>query len=151
MATQLLTWTLVCLLAYPLRRLSAMTEWRSTQTWKKILWIRMIRSAETVLELAPKYGQQCSGTIFGQLFSGMLGYLKHRVADKRRSISWKTQNVAGEIALWGNREQYGQGEQKTEKVGGLWRRATYCSGRTQPRIELVQQTGAFDQKRCSCQ
>ena len=32
-------------------------------------------------------------------------------------------------------EQYGQGWQRTEEVGGLWRRAASYSGRTQPRIE----------------
>ena len=41
----------------------------------------------------------------------------------------------GEMTLLGNRERYGQGQQRTEKVGGLWRRATSCSVRTQPRIE----------------
>ena len=27
--------------------------------------------------------------------------------------------VFGEMTLWGNRERYGQGQQRTEKVGGL--------------------------------
>ena len=39
------------------------------------------------------------------------------------------------MTLWGNRERYGQGQQRTEKVGGLWRRAASCSERTQLRIE----------------
>ena len=59
-----------------------------------------------------------------------------------RSTEWQVKgvrsvgrpNVTGEMTLWGNRERYGQGQQRTEKVGGLWRRATSCSGRTQPRI-----------------
>ena len=29
------------------------------------------------------------------------------------------QNVVGEMTLWGSRERYGQGYQRTEKVGGL--------------------------------
>ena len=50
--------------------------------------------------------------------------------------------------MWGNRERYGQGQQRTEKVGGLWQRATRtekdgglwrraasCSGSTRPSIE----------------
>ena len=45
------------------------------------------------------------------------------------------QNVVGEMTLWGNRERNGQGLQRTEKVGKLWRRAAFCSGWTQSRIE----------------
>ena len=33
------------------------------------------------------------------------------------------------MTLWGNRERYGQEQQRTEKVGGLWWRAASCSGR----------------------
>ena len=43
--------------------------------------------------------------------------------------------------MLGNRELYGQGQQRTEKDGGLWRRATSCSGRTQPRIEENRKSG----------
>ena len=42
-------------------------------------------------------------------------------------------NLVGEMTLCGNKEQHGQGQQKTEKVVGLRWRATSCSGRTQPR------------------
>ena len=45
------------------------------------------------------------------------------------------QREIGEMTLLGNRVQYGQGWQRTEKFGGLWRRATSCSGRTQPTIK----------------
>ena len=33
------------------------------------------------------------------------------------------------------RTRYGQGQQRTERVRGLWRRAAFCRGRTQPGIE----------------
>ena len=46
----------------------------------------------------------------------------------------RTETV-GDMTLWGNRERYGQGQQRTETVRGLWRRDTSSSGRTQPRIE----------------
>ena len=69
-----------------------------------------------------------------------------RMKDNRwtlRSTEWQIKGVrsvgrpndTGEMTLWGNRERYGQGKQRTEKDGGLWRRVTSCSGRTQPRIE----------------
>ena len=41
----------------------------------------------------------------------------------------------GHWLRWGNRERYGQGKQRTEKVGELWRGATTRSGRTQTRIQ----------------
>ena len=40
--------------------------------------------------------------------------------------------------LWGYRGQYGQGQQRSWKVGGLWWRASSCSGMIQSRI--VQKT-----------
>ena len=39
------------------------------------------------------------------------------------------------MTLWASWEWHGQESLRTEKVGGLWWRATSCSGRTQPRIE----------------
>ena len=36
------------------------------------------------------------------------------------TTSWKNQSVVGEMMLWGNREWYGQGQQRTEKVGAHW-------------------------------
>ena len=48
-------------------------------------------------------------------------------SDGRPKRRWRA------MTLWGSREQHGQGQQKTEKVGGLRRRATSCSGRTQPK------------------
>ena len=47
--------------------------------------------------------------------------------------------VVGEMTLRGNRARYGQGQrqgqQRTEKVGELWQRATSCGGRTQAGVE----------------
>ena len=56
--------------------------------------------------------------------------------SRRTPYHWANEAVVvGEMTLWGNKERYGQGQQRTEKDGRLWRRAISCSGRTQPRIE----------------
>ena len=41
------------------------------------------------------------------------------MADKGSKISWKEQNDVGGMILMDSRELYGQGQQRTGKVGGL--------------------------------
>ena len=38
-------------------------------------------------------------------------------------------HISEKMTLWGNREQHRQGQQRTEKVVGLRKRNTSCSGR----------------------
>ena len=45
------------------------------------------------------------------------------------------QNVVGEMNSGSNTKRHRVEQQRTEKAEGLWRRASSCSGRTQPRSE----------------
>ena len=50
------------------------------------------------------------------------------------------------VTLWGKREQYGLGKQRTEKVGGRWQWATSsssCSWSSQPQMEQTKHSYVF--------
>ena len=59
--------------------------------------------------------------------------IRHAEWLKRGVRSVGRLNAVGEMTSWDKRNRYWQGQQMTEKVGGLWWRATSWSGRTQPR------------------